>query len=345
MGVRVTPNCDSINSIVISAAANVQFMADATFGGGNYMVVWTDYRSGSAYQIYGSRISPAGTVLDPSGIELGPATAASYQYYPSVGYNGTRYFVVWGYYSSPYAVTGRFVNTNGTLYGDTVRIASASSYVYGTRIAYDGTNFMVTYVDYGNGTNCQLKGIRVAGATGAPIGSAFTVADSIYYYQSIGLSFANGRYLAIYCRLIGSYYQMMGRYYSTAGAPMGAAFNITNNSYSCYYGDVVAGPSGRYLNLWTEYRSTYDIYGNLDVAVGVEENASGLKPAAVLKSTIISNAIELNETAGREMKVYDAAGRFIGRSSIGRFDASTLECGVYFVQLPDGGQYKVVKVQ
>jgi hypothetical protein len=343
--VRVTPNCDSINSIVISAATNIQFMADATFGGGNYMVVWTDYRSGSAYQIYGSRVSAAGTVLDPSGIELGPSTAASYQYYPSVGYNGTRYFVVWGYYSSPYAVTGRFVNTNGTLYGDTIRIASATSYVYGTRIAYDGTNFMIAYVDYGNGTNCQLKGIRVAGATGTPIGSAFTIADSIYYYQSIGLSFANSRYLAIYCRLIGSYYQMMGRYYTTGGAPMGAAFNITNNSYSCYYGDVVAGPSGRYLNLWTEYRSTYDIYGNVDIMVGLDENATGTRPTATPLSTIVRKAIELKGAAGREMRVYDAGGRFMGKSLTGRFDVSALECGVYLVCLPGGEHYKVVKVQ
>jgi hypothetical protein len=320
-------------------------MADATFGGGNYMVVWTDYRSGNAYQIYGSRVSAAGAVLDPSGIELGPATAASYQYYPSVGYNGARYFVVWGYYSSPYAVTGRFVNTNGTLYGDTIRIASATSYVYGTRIAYDGTNFMIAYVDYGNGTNCQLKGIRVAGATGAPIGSAFTIADSIYYYQSIGLSFANNRYLAIYCRLIGSYYQMMGRYYSTAGAPMGSAFNISNTTYSCYYGDVAAGPSGRYFNLWTEYRSTYDIYGNVDVAVGIEENGAKPEAKTALKSTIVTKAIELKDAEGREMRVYDASGRLIGKSLTGRVDVSGLECGVYLVCLPGGEHYKVVKVQ
>lgn len=345
MGVRVTPNCDSINSIVISAAANVQFMADATFGGGNYMVVWTDYRSASAYQIYGSRVSTAGAVLDPSGIALGPSTAASYQYYPSVGYNGTRYFVVWGYYSSPYAVTGRFVNTNGTLYGDTIRIASASSYVYGTRIAYDGTNFLVAYVDYGNGTNCQLLGIRVSGSTGSPIGSAFVIQDSIYYYQSIGLSFANNRYLALFCRLVGGSYQMMGRYYTTAGAPMGAAFIISNSPYSCYYGDVCAGPSGKYFNLWCESRSTYDIYGNLDVAIGVDENSSDKKATAVPLATIVRKAIELKGATGREMRIYDACGRLMGKSLTGRFDVSALECGVYLVCLPGGEQYKVVKVQ
>lgn len=344
MGVRVTPNADSINSVVISAATGIQFQAAATFGGGYHMVVWTDYRSGTAYQIYGSRVSTAGTVMDPSGIELGPAIASTYQYYPSVGYNGTRYFVVWGYQSSPYAVTGRFVNTNGTLYGDTIRITASSSYVYGTRIAYDGTNFMVIYVDYGTGSNCQLKGIRISGTTGTPIGSAFTVADSVYYYESIGLVFANSRYLAVFNRVIGGYNQMMGRYYSTAGSPMGAAFNISNNAYSCYYGDVAAGPSGRYLNLWTEYRSTYDIYGNVDVMIGVDENASDARPVTALKSSVVRNTIEL-KGAGQEMKVYDATGRYVGKSSTGRFDVSGLECGVYIVCLPDGGQYKAVKVK
>jgi len=342
VGVRVTSSADSVNSVVISAAVGIQFQAAATFGGGYHMVVWTDARAGSYYRIYGSRVSTAGSVMDPSGIAIGPATS-TYQYYPCVGYNGTRYFTVWGYYSSPYAVTGRFVNTNGTPYGDTIRIASAASYVYGTRIAYDGTNFMVIWIEYG--ANALLKGIRVSGATGAPIGSAFTIADSIYYYESMGLSFANNRFLAIYCRPSGGYNQMMGRYYSTAGAPIGSAFNISNTPYNCYYGDVAAGPTNRYFNLWTEYRSTYDIYGNVDVMIGVDENASEAKPVADLKSSIVRTAIELKDAAGLEMKVYDAGGRLVGRSATGRFDVSGLECGVYLVRLSNGEQHKVVKVK
>lgn len=345
MGVRVTPSADSINSVVISAATGVQFQAAAVYGGGYHMVVWTDLRGGSYYRIYGSRVSTAGTVLDPSGIAIGPSTA-TYQYYPSVGYNGTRYFVVWGYQSSPYAVTGRFVNTNGTLYGDTIRIAASSSYVYGTRIAYDGANFMVMYVDYGTGSNCQLKGIRVAGATGAPLGSPFVIADSIYYYESMGLVFANSRYLAVFCKRIGSYYQMMGRYYATDGTPIGAAFNITNNAYNCYYGDVAAGASGRYFNLWTEYRSTYDIYGNVDVSIGIEESAPAAALPSPLRSTIVRDAIELKGTASTEMTVYDASGRCVGKSATSRFDVKSLEAGVYFVRLAGKDvQHKVIKVK
>lgn len=342
MGVRVTPNADSINSVVISAATGVQFQAAATFGGGYHLVVWTDARAGSSYRIYGSRVSTAGAVLDPSGIAIGPATA-TYQYYPSVGYNGTRYFVVWGYYSSPYAVTGRFINTNGTPYGDTIRIAAASSYVYGTCIAYDGTNFMISWVEYG--TYSRLKGIRISGSTGAPIGSPFVISDSVYYYNSIGLSFANSRYLAVFCKQVGGLYQMMGRYYSTAGAPIGSAFNISNTPYTCYYGDVVAGPANRYFNLWTESRSTYDIYGTVDVMIGVDENAAEPKSPSVLRSTIIRDAIELSGTSNLEMKVYDEGGRLIGSSATGRYDASGLEAGVYFVRLADGAQGKVIKVK
>ena len=55
--------------IAISAAANNQTAPSVVFDGANYFVVWEDRRS-FVTDVYGARVSPAGTLLDPAGIPI-----------------------------------------------------------------------------------------------------------------------------------------------------------------------------------------------------------------------------------------------------------------------------------
>jgi len=63
--------------------------------GTNFFVVWIDMRNrdSSWFDVYGSRVSATGEVLDPGGIPI--CTRASSAYYPSVAFDGANYFVVW----------------------------------------------------------------------------------------------------------------------------------------------------------------------------------------------------------------------------------------------------------
>jgi len=308
------------------------------------MAVWSDSRN-TYYQIYAARITPAGAVLEPNGISVGPLTS-TYQYYPSIAYTGTRFFVVWSY-SSPYAITGRFINTDGSI-SDTFRIATASNYIYNTRIAYDGTNFFVAWVEY-TASEYTVKGQRVSN-TGLPIGSTITIASPVYYYNSLGLRFDGTNYIVTYSTptivVADTVYQIWGRKYNTSGSPVGVPFRISNSLYDAYYGDVVPGANNRYLNVWCEYRTTYDIYGNIDIPiVDIEESNNMLLQKLSLKTSVVTDMIELDGLVGKEITIFDVFGRKIGTTTSGRYDCHALGSGIYFIQTPSGEPLKFIKIK
>jgi hypothetical protein len=71
-GTRVTQTGTTLdpNGIAISTAPNDQVYPAIIFDGTNYIVVWQDRRNGDNYDIYGARVTTAGEVLDPTGVEL-----------------------------------------------------------------------------------------------------------------------------------------------------------------------------------------------------------------------------------------------------------------------------------
>ncbi|UCD19457.1 MAG: T9SS type A sorting domain-containing protein [candidate division WOR-3 bacterium] len=71
-GARVTPDALVLDTqpIPISTEYGYQLYPAVTFDGKQYIVTWHDQRSGSDYDIYGARVTAAGTVLDPSGFAV-----------------------------------------------------------------------------------------------------------------------------------------------------------------------------------------------------------------------------------------------------------------------------------
>jgi hypothetical protein len=309
----------------------VQTYPDVAFGGGNYMVVWSDSRA-TYYRVYAARITPQGSVLDPNGFLVGPSTN-TYQYYPAIAFNGTQFFVVWRY-STPYAITGRFIDTDGSV-GDTVRVVTASGYVYCPSIAYDGNNFLIVYVER-VGTVYTLKGQFVSG-TGSIVGSPFDIASPVYYYYSNSVRFDGTNYIVTFSTNAGGQYQIWGRKYDTAGNPLSAAFQISNSSNISYYGDVFPGDNNRYLNIWCEYRGTqYDIYANVDIEIiGVEEGNRGVEKEDSDIATFIYGSLQLPK--GKRVRIFDIAGRTV--------DADRLAPGVYFIEIEGKIKQKVIKLR
>ncbi len=101
------------NGIAISTNTADQLVPSVAFGGTNYIVVWVDNRNGS-WDIYGARVTPTGTVLDPNGIPI--CTNNYTQLSPTVAFDGTNYVVIWeDNRNGSWDIYGASVDLNGTV--------------------------------------------------------------------------------------------------------------------------------------------------------------------------------------------------------------------------------------
>ncbi len=95
-GAIITPaGTVSVADIAVSVAANDQNAPAVVFdpNSGNFIVVWSDKRTLGVGDIFGARISPAGVVLDPSGVQIAGSQQAQVQ--PDIAVSGTVVMVVW----------------------------------------------------------------------------------------------------------------------------------------------------------------------------------------------------------------------------------------------------------
>ena len=169
------------SGFIISAAANEQARPAVTFDGANYLVIWQDYRSG-AYDVYGARVTPAGAVLDASGIAI--STAANAQECPSVAFDGTNSLVAWqdkrgGPYADIYAA--RVAPDGGVLDSAGVVVAAATYEQLVPAVAFEGTYYVVAWQDTRRTTTRpDIYAVRVDTAGVKIDASAFIISADDY---------------------------------------------------------------------------------------------------------------------------------------------------------------------
>lgn len=192
-GTRITPSGIVLDSlgVAISTASNSQENPSIIFGGSNYLVSWQDRRSG-AYNIYGARVDPSGTILDTVGI--GISVGPNFKYYPAVSYDSTNYFVVWHESGNAYDIFGARVSQDGTVL-DTVGIAIslASNTQADPSVAFDGVNYFVVWRDERSGDYADIYGARVdpSGIVLDTVGIEICAAEYWQGYPSITFDSTN----------------------------------------------------------------------------------------------------------------------------------------------------------
>jgi hypothetical protein len=114
---RVNSNGEVIdpNGFSVCMAPGNQSRSKVSYGDGNFFVLWEDERNfdSTGYDIYGSRITSSGVVLDPDGKRV---TSFSYQEEaPNLTWGTENFLAVWdaGEYSGNWDISGAFIDTSG----------------------------------------------------------------------------------------------------------------------------------------------------------------------------------------------------------------------------------------
>ncbi len=187
----------------VSTAPDHQTGPAIAFDGANYLVAWADHRSGSSWNVYGARVSPAGSVLDPNGIAI--CTAPAQQMAPAVAFDGQNYLAAWkdrrsggsDIYGARVSPAGAVLDANG------IAIGKASGAQTAPAAAFDGTGVVVAWQDGRSGVDRDVYAARVTrdGVVRDP--SGIVVAKGAGNQGPPQLAF-DGRYVAIVWKDVGT---------------------------------------------------------------------------------------------------------------------------------------------
>ena len=247
--------------------------ADVAFDGTNYFVVWSDNRNGS-YNIYGSRVTPCGKVLDPGGIPI--STGLYDRGKPDIAFDGKNYLIVWQDYrgsSGTSNIYGSFVSPSGQVItpGD-FAITTLTTYEVVPSIAFDGTNYVVVWSD----TRYDINNGVIMGTRITPSGVVLDHSGILISEVLVGqnqtrpsLAFGGNNYLVIWkvppSEIFGAIVNQEGTVVRrlVVSSANGSIFDYSFPSVS--FNPI----SNQFLASWEDYRNlNWDIIGQLINANG-----------------------------------------------------------------------------
>ncbi len=285
-GARVTPSGTVLepNGIEISYESGYQWYPAISFDGANYLVVWGDRRSGTREDIYGARITPAGTVLDPGGFAIS-TYAQNGQYFPSVAFCGLNYLVVWDdYRSTTHNIYGARVTPSGSVLDPNGRLVSSAArdQLY-PAIAFGDTNYFVVWDDYRTNLDFDIYGARVDTSASCLDPNGILLSSTINFQLAPAVSYDGTNYLVVWEDAITiSYYNIRGARVNSSGMVLDVPCINISTATNDQMSPAISFDGTNYLVVWEDARtSSYtDIYGTR-----VSQSGSVLNPAGIAIST------------------------------------------------------------
>ncbi len=165
-GARVTPAgvVQDSTPITITTATGAYNPAVA-YGGSQFLVAWEDSRGTTGKDIYASRVSVSGTVLDPSGVAV--STSAENQSEPAVASSGSGFLVAWrDYRSDTYGdiYAARVTSAGAVQDSGGIGICTVSGVAQKPQVSYGGGDYFVVWQDSRNSSVYRIYGSRVSTA-------------------------------------------------------------------------------------------------------------------------------------------------------------------------------------
>jgi len=329
---------------------------DVTSDGVNYLVVFTKAKSETTTQIVGRFITPKGEFI---GEEFAISQKEGKQHWlPKILWSGKNYLAVWQEGEYPPNILGQIVGSDGKLLGENFVIIETECNCDRLEkdIASDGSNFLVVWANMGYDSDNKIYA-QLIDNKGEPMDSPFVITqDALFDPDARGLAvdYDDNSYLIVWtdCRNYhtNSSVDIYGQRVSPLGKLIGKNFPVTKaKGYAKILPDIVWNGS-RYLIAWTQSLTDSgesDIYGNLDITIGIEETFHTFKkelkclPNPCRDYTIISGV-----PSPSRLKVYDKTGRVLTEINPGLWRCRTLPPGVYFIREEEvGATAKLIKLK
>lgn len=263
---------DSAGFAVSSDPYNQKCPAIA-FDGTNYLVVWEDYRNSNHADIYGTRISQEGVVLDADDIAISIDT--SWRCSPSVGFNGIYYLVVWNdFRNGPSDIYGARIDQSGVVL-DSLGFAISTDVwcLASPAITSDNTNYLVVWQDARSGSY-DIYGARIDQSEVVldTLGIPISVCPSDEQYPAV--AFDGSNYLVVWSNgdIYGARVSQTGILLDTVGIAISTEPNSQSEPCISFDGVnyLIAWQDNRYSSLYT------DIYGARVTPAGVVLDSDGI---------------------------------------------------------------------
>jgi hypothetical protein len=265
----------------IATGSPAQASPALAFDGTNWLVAWerASYPSGD---IFASRVSQTGVVLDPGGIPI--TTAPADQGRPEVAFDGTNYLVVWSSWETP--LSGARVSPAGqVLDPDGIQISNGGSDDE-PRLAFDGANYLVVWSREGRVYGARVSsGGQVLDPDGIPISS---VPVGSFGFPAVAFDGVN--YLVVWTNQVDVY----GTRVTRSGAVLDPdGIRISSAAWSDQEAPAVAFDGTNYLVVWPRITGYVGDFGPRKDIVGGRVSPNGVVLDA--NSTIVSTAVNEQE--------------------------------------------------
>ena len=327
---RVTPTLQILNIVPVKTDADLSRDPDIVFGSENYLVVWSDGTFGGPHKVQAARVTPGGAVLD-SGIVFG--MDAYCEYGPAVAFDGMRYFAVWYNYGDTLdGIFGRFINAQCQPEGRelAIRVLTEGSPLE-PDIAFADSGYLVVWHEPSPYYDNDICG-QLVSSDGEMIGDLIPIATGSAYQYLPRVCAADSCFLVVWNQNS----EIYGQWVSLTGTLIDTNFLISDTVTSTREHPALAIGNERSLVAWHQFNAgNYDIMGNLDNQVDIDETQD-IRPVHDLKdATIISGPLRLPDQPG--YRVYNVTGRVI--------DPECLGPGIYFIEFNGKVIRKIIKVR
>ena len=261
-GARLSPQGVVLDprGIIISSSTSHSERPDVAFGGGSYLVVWEDYRN-EVTNVYGCRVTPGGTVLDPQGI---PISTADWQYAPVLAFGGGDFLVAWENRNHAWDIFGSRVTPDGVVLDPQgIPISTAEFEQLATDLDFDGTNFLVVWQDMRSAYKIYGARVTLGGSVLEPQGIPISKLEDQVCRPVVASGGTNALVAWTTGRIYGARVSPEGAVLDTSDSPISMASNEQGTP-------AVASVGANFLAVWVEQRNYYrSIFGSRVTAEGI----------------------------------------------------------------------------